>query len=190
MVYRYGPWMRASPLKRSKNPGVGNEKEKRLLDKLKNTKEELSSTYNDLGVIKLGPPSMARKSLFQGYSEQGSDSSKGSESLSPNTEQASSSTIVNTKASDPLLLGSDHTSTVGVVNEEGVTHATDYEGQHKTCADTERKSKWRRIPRVNADGDKQNTHVDTPHISDSRKRDLMEAMNSPMEVDDAENVKK
>ncbi|KAL2920989.1 hypothetical protein RDABS01_012480 [Bienertia sinuspersici] len=64
-VYRYGPWLRASPLKRSRNFGVDNEKEKRVLNKLTNMKVQSTSRYEDPNAIKLGPPSMARKSLCQ-----------------------------------------------------------------------------------------------------------------------------
>lgn len=139
----------------------------------------------------MDPPVWQESPYSRDFLEQGSDSSKGSESLSPNTEQVSCSTIFSTKAADPLLLGGDHTPTIGVINaEEDATHDTDDDGQHKTCPDVGRKPKWKRIPRLNADGEKQNTRKDTPYISDSRKRELVEAVNSPMEIDDTENAKK
>ncbi|KAL2895390.1 Intracisternal A-particle Gag-related polyprotein [Bienertia sinuspersici] len=65
IVYRYGPWMRASPLKRSKKFGGDCEKERVVLNKIMSKKEEPSSGYKDPCIVKLGPPSMARKSLYK-----------------------------------------------------------------------------------------------------------------------------
>ncbi|KAL2903571.1 Endogenous retrovirus group K member 8 Gag polyprotein [Bienertia sinuspersici] len=65
IVYRYGPWMRASPLKRNKMPKEETLKERMLLDKLKNKKVENPNKVGEANVTKLGPPSLARRAVFK-----------------------------------------------------------------------------------------------------------------------------
>ncbi|KAL2905711.1 hypothetical protein RDABS01_004421 [Bienertia sinuspersici] len=65
VVYKYGPWMRASPLKRPKSTREDSEKEKALLSKIQDNNGEKSARSGAVEIIKLGPPSSAKKALFQ-----------------------------------------------------------------------------------------------------------------------------
>uniref|UniRef100_A0A803MME0 CCHC-type domain-containing protein n=1 Tax=Chenopodium quinoa TaxID=63459 RepID=A0A803MME0_CHEQI len=64
MVYQYGPWMRASPLKLRQASQSSREKEKRLCEKLKVRGSGRVINYNDADSIKLGPIGVARKLMF------------------------------------------------------------------------------------------------------------------------------
>ncbi|KAL2942799.1 Zinc finger CCHC domain-containing protein 13 [Bienertia sinuspersici] len=65
VVYRYGPWMRASPLKRIKMPKEETKKEQLLCDTLKNKKVEGQVNVSGASVTRLGPSSLARRALFK-----------------------------------------------------------------------------------------------------------------------------
>ncbi|KAL2902448.1 Cellular nucleic acid-binding protein-like protein [Bienertia sinuspersici] len=135
-VYRYGPWLRASPLKRSRNFGVDNEKEKRVLNKLTNMKVQSTSRYEDPNVIKLGPPSMAHKALFQDATDHACDSSSGNDHYSPNKEQG----VNNKEAEDieetSLLVNGDRTF-IPENNNMGEGGANNF--------GTVKKQKWKKI---------------------------------------------
>ncbi|XP_021749920.1 uncharacterized protein LOC110715641 [Chenopodium quinoa] len=64
VVYQYGPWLRASPLKISRSMQSDREKERRLVEKLGSKKGGGSISYNNPSTIKLGPVSAARKLNF------------------------------------------------------------------------------------------------------------------------------
>lgn len=64
MVYKYGPWLRASPLKRNRVPKEELDREIRLSSKLQKLKEDKVEVQSDHNIIKLGPPSLAKKSLI------------------------------------------------------------------------------------------------------------------------------
>ncbi|KAL2904606.1 Gag polyprotein [Bienertia sinuspersici] len=65
MVYRYGPWMRASPLKWSKMSKEENDRERLMKEKLNSKKWEDEANDNETIITKLGPPSHARRALFK-----------------------------------------------------------------------------------------------------------------------------
>uniref|UniRef100_A0A803N409 DUF4283 domain-containing protein n=1 Tax=Chenopodium quinoa TaxID=63459 RepID=A0A803N409_CHEQI len=64
IVYQYGPWLRASPMKTSQAALGAREKEKKLLAKISSCKGSRSISYNDAQSIKLGPIGAARKLQF------------------------------------------------------------------------------------------------------------------------------
>ncbi|KAL2922938.1 Retrotransposon Gag-like protein 3 [Bienertia sinuspersici] len=64
MVYKYGPWMRASSLRRNKVSKEEWDKEKIMLEKLTKQKVNYGGNMHELTVTKLGPPSLARRALF------------------------------------------------------------------------------------------------------------------------------
>ncbi|KAL2892746.1 hypothetical protein RDABS01_008655 [Bienertia sinuspersici] len=65
MVYKYGPWLRASPLRRNKMSKEESEHEKIMLNKLREFKRDNNRANVEATITKLGPPSMARRALFQ-----------------------------------------------------------------------------------------------------------------------------
>ncbi|KAL2932687.1 hypothetical protein RDABS01_015806 [Bienertia sinuspersici] len=58
MVYRFGPWMRASPSKRK------NDRERLMREKLKSKKWGGGDEDNETIITKPGPPSHAKRALF------------------------------------------------------------------------------------------------------------------------------
>ncbi|KAL2935792.1 Gag polyprotein [Bienertia sinuspersici] len=64
MVYKYGPWLRASPLRRNKMSKEESENEKMMLNKLREFKRDNNRANVEATITKLGPPSMARRALF------------------------------------------------------------------------------------------------------------------------------
>ncbi|KAL2939065.1 Dihydrolipoyl dehydrogenase mitochondrial [Bienertia sinuspersici] len=62
MVYKYGPWLQESPLKRYRLSKEEYDKEVTMLNKLQRKEEEVDG---ELCVTKLGPLSQARKVLFR-----------------------------------------------------------------------------------------------------------------------------
>ncbi|KAL2937188.1 Zinc finger protein RTS2 [Bienertia sinuspersici] len=65
MAYRYGPWTRASPLKRGIISKEENEKERLMMDKLKKKKWGYGAREKEAIITMLGPLSLARITLFK-----------------------------------------------------------------------------------------------------------------------------
>lgn len=68
LVYQYGPFLVASPHKRTYRPFGARERERKLMEQLtakKHSRPIRRRGYNDPGVIRLGPPGAARKLLFK-----------------------------------------------------------------------------------------------------------------------------
>ncbi|XP_021757945.1 uncharacterized protein LOC110722981 [Chenopodium quinoa] len=55
VVYQYGPWLRASPLKLSKFSLAAREKEKKLVEKINSRRGDSLRKHNSPNVIRLGP---------------------------------------------------------------------------------------------------------------------------------------
>uniref|UniRef100_A0A803MJ98 Zinc knuckle CX2CX4HX4C domain-containing protein n=1 Tax=Chenopodium quinoa TaxID=63459 RepID=A0A803MJ98_CHEQI len=64
VVYQYGPWLRSSPLKTSKNAASAMEIKKKFVEKLRSGNRGSSLHYNDPRAVKLGPVGVARKLKF------------------------------------------------------------------------------------------------------------------------------
>uniref|UniRef100_A0A803L1E7 DUF4283 domain-containing protein n=1 Tax=Chenopodium quinoa TaxID=63459 RepID=A0A803L1E7_CHEQI len=72
MVFQYGPWLRASPKKRSKTEAGEREIERAWVDRLRSTcNATKKASYNDPEVIKLGPVSAARRLIFPSANKKG-----------------------------------------------------------------------------------------------------------------------
>uniref|UniRef100_A0A803MQQ5 DUF4283 domain-containing protein n=1 Tax=Chenopodium quinoa TaxID=63459 RepID=A0A803MQQ5_CHEQI len=67
IVFHYGPWLRASPRKWSRQALAEVEKEKKLKEDLLSHRRGRATSYNDPDAIKMGPPRDARKSQFFSY---------------------------------------------------------------------------------------------------------------------------
>lgn len=65
LVYKYGLWLRASPLRRNKMSKEDFINEKQMSQKLKEKKVVVGSILEEATVTKLGPPSLARRALFR-----------------------------------------------------------------------------------------------------------------------------
>ncbi|KAL2926122.1 hypothetical protein RDABS01_001197 [Bienertia sinuspersici] len=90
LVYKYGPWLKASPLKRNKLPKQEYEKEKNLLGKLYVQATNKENKVTDLEVKRLGPPSLARKALFQNSGGHNQVASRGKENTVESSGDSSS----------------------------------------------------------------------------------------------------
>uniref|UniRef100_A0A803KXJ6 Zinc knuckle CX2CX4HX4C domain-containing protein n=1 Tax=Chenopodium quinoa TaxID=63459 RepID=A0A803KXJ6_CHEQI len=65
MVYQYGPWLRASPKKKTRIDMAEREFERAWIEKLRQSAgSKKAPSYNDPNVIKLGPVGAARKLVF------------------------------------------------------------------------------------------------------------------------------
>lgn len=63
-VYKYGPFLRASPKKRSRIPFSERERTSRWVEGVSSKKVQRKPLYNDPNVIRLRPPGAARKLIF------------------------------------------------------------------------------------------------------------------------------
>ncbi|KAL2892811.1 Retrotransposon Gag-like protein 3 [Bienertia sinuspersici] len=90
LVYKYGPWLKASPLRRNKLPKQEYEKEKNLLSKLYVQAAKKENKVTGLEVKRLGPPSMARKALFQNSGGHNQVASRGKENTVESSGDSSS----------------------------------------------------------------------------------------------------
>ncbi|KAL2906175.1 Cobalt-precorrin-5B C(1)-methyltransferase [Bienertia sinuspersici] len=76
MVYKYGPWMRASLLKRNRISKEEWDNEKMMLNKLKSENGECGLMVSNLPITKLGPPGLAKKVLFKEVSNEEDEAGK------------------------------------------------------------------------------------------------------------------
>uniref|UniRef100_A0A803M882 Zinc knuckle CX2CX4HX4C domain-containing protein n=1 Tax=Chenopodium quinoa TaxID=63459 RepID=A0A803M882_CHEQI len=65
LFFQYGPWLRATPRKRTKISIAERERDKKWRDGLKSRNLAKPLSYDDPGAIKLGPPGVARKLIFR-----------------------------------------------------------------------------------------------------------------------------
>ncbi|KAL2929014.1 Latrophilin-like protein LAT-2 [Bienertia sinuspersici] len=188
-VYRYGPWMRASPLKRSRNFGGDSEKERVVLHKIMNGKEEPSSGYSDPSTIKLGPPSMVRKALFKepiSTMKEYSWENEGQTLVGENGPNLNDSE----PQKDSLPQGNDE------ISGNAIEAIKNYEGesgnvngsQITKISKVNKQATWKRIPRK--DGDNYSKQYVSSINVDHRKRDISDVVHCPMEIDEAEGFKK
>ncbi|KAL2941778.1 hypothetical protein RDABS01_030128 [Bienertia sinuspersici] len=181
MVYKYGPWLRASPIKRYRSSHSESDKERKLLDKLKNSREERCLSYDDPGILKLGPPSMARKSLAQEFKEvecgvENREESPliiadpGNNSPSKESGEQETNEFKAQKERDEYKSGG--------LNEENGESEEDGRRSIRNKA-----TKWKRIPRAASQQESPNENS-TEVLW--RKRDIGKMADSPMDIDEGD----